>query len=53
MLAVLVLAGAVLEMDSAAAVLAVGIVVAATLSLLVMELVEVMTRAKVLRLAVV
>ena len=53
MLAVLVLAGAVLEMDSVAVVLAVGIVVAATLSLLVMELVEVMTRAKVLRLAVV
>ena len=53
MLAVLVLAGAVLEMDSVAVVLAVGTVVAATLSLLVMELVEVMTRAKVLRLAVV
>ena len=53
MLAVLVLAGAVLEMDSVAVVLAVGIVVVATVLLLGMELMEVMTRAKVLRLAVV
>ena len=53
MLAVVVLAGAVLEMDRVALVLAVGIVVVATVLLLGMELMEVMTRAKVLRLAVV
>ena len=53
MLAVVALVGAVLEMDRVAVVLAVGIVVVATVLLLGMELMEVMTRAKVLRLAVV